>query len=146
MKKLIAALAVCLMILCLLTACANNGNSTTAPQTETETGTKEETPESGVANPLVETDADGVMQQLGFALGVPDDAENVQYFILNGDTEELHFTLNGLDYDALKNRLSSFLGTKVQMTCTSKGKGKITIPFGSEDDLLRLMGMFDKMK
>ena len=50
------------------------------------------------------------------------------------------------EYDALKNRLSSFLGTKVQMTCTSKGKGKITIPFGSEDDLLRLMGMFDKMK
>lgn len=50
------------------------------------------------------------------------------------------------EYDALKKRLSSFLGTKVQMTCTSKGKGKITIPFGSEDDLLRLMGMFDKMK
>lgn len=50
------------------------------------------------------------------------------------------------EYDALKNRLSSFLNTKVQMTCTSKGKGKITIPFESEDDLLRLMGMFDKMK
>lgn len=50
------------------------------------------------------------------------------------------------EFDALKNRLSSFLNTKVQMTCTSKGKGKITIPFESEDDLLRLMGMFDKMK
>ncbi len=108
MKKLIAALAVCLMVVCLFTACANKGDSTSAPQTGTETGTQEETPESGVANPLVESDADGVMQQLGFALGVPDDAENVQYFILNGDTEELHFTLNGLDYVARMKSTAGF--------------------------------------
>lgn len=104
MKKFIAALAVCLMIVCLFTACSARGDSTAAPQTEAE---PTETPASDVADPLVESDADGVMQQLGFALGVPEDAENVQYFILNGDTEEMRFTLNGLDYTArLKSTVS----------------------------------------
>jgi len=32
------------------------------------------------------------------------------------------------------------------MTCNAKGKGKISIPFESEDDLERLMNVFDKLK
>ena len=103
MKKLIAALAVCLMVVCLFTACAAKDDSADAPQTE-----QTEEPEDGVANPLVESDADGVMQQLGFALKVPEDAENVQYFILNGDTEELHFTIDRLDYVARLKPTASF--------------------------------------
>lgn len=50
------------------------------------------------------------------------------------------------EFSMLKDRLSGFLQTKVQLTCSAKGKGKITIPFGNEDELERIMGLFDKMK
>lgn len=50
------------------------------------------------------------------------------------------------EFSKLKERLGSFLDTKVQMTCSPQGKGKITIPFSNEDELLRLMSLFDRMK
>ena len=50
------------------------------------------------------------------------------------------------EFDILKQRLSSFLDTKVQMTCSPKGKGKISIPFSSEEELERIMNIFDKLK
>lgn len=50
------------------------------------------------------------------------------------------------EFTALKNHLSDFLQTKVQMTCSPKGKGKITIPFANEEELERIMCAFDKMK
>jgi len=50
------------------------------------------------------------------------------------------------EFNVLKKRLSSFLNTKVQMTCSPKGKGKITIPFGNEEELEHIMSVFDKLK
>lgn len=50
------------------------------------------------------------------------------------------------EYNVLRDKLSSFLQTKVQMSCTTKGKGKITIPFANEEELERIMAAFDKMK
>ena len=50
------------------------------------------------------------------------------------------------EFNVLKNSLSEFLQTKVQMTCSPKGKGKITIPFANEEELERIMSVFDKMK
>lgn len=50
------------------------------------------------------------------------------------------------EFDVLKSRLSSFLGSKVQLACSANGKGKITIPFNNEEDLERLMVLFDKLK
>lgn len=50
------------------------------------------------------------------------------------------------EYEVLKNRIGSLMGTKVQMTCTSKGKGKITIPFATEEDLERIVLLLDKIK
>lgn len=50
------------------------------------------------------------------------------------------------EYNLLRNRLSEFLQTKVQLTCSSKGKGKITIPFANEEDLEKIMSIFDRMK
>lgn len=50
------------------------------------------------------------------------------------------------EYDALKARLSGFFKTKVQMTCSAAGRGRITIPFNSEEELLNIMALFDKMK
>ena len=49
-------------------------------------------------------------------------------------------------FNALKNRLASFFNTKVQMTCSAKGKGKISIPFANEEELERIMNAFDKLK
>ena len=45
----------------------------------------------------------------------------------------------------LKDRLSKFLNTKVQFTCSPKGKGKISIPFANEEELERIMSVFDQL-
>ena len=50
------------------------------------------------------------------------------------------------EFNALKDRLSEFLNTKVQFTCNPKGNGKISIPFNSEEDLERILTLFDKLK
>jgi ParB family chromosome partitioning protein len=50
------------------------------------------------------------------------------------------------DFDALKQHLSSYFQTDVQFSCNKRGKGKITIPFDSTEDLERLIVMFDKMQ
>lgn len=50
------------------------------------------------------------------------------------------------EFCELRNQLASFLNTKVQMTCSSKGKGKISIPFANEAELERIMNLFDKLK
>ena len=49
-------------------------------------------------------------------------------------------------FTELKDRLSSFFGTKVQMTCSAKGKGRISIPFANEAELERIMSILDKLK
>ena len=49
-------------------------------------------------------------------------------------------------FDLLRKRLSSFFNTKVQLSCSPKGKGKISIPFANEGELERIMNMFDKLK
>ncbi|KAA6338915.1 putative chromosome-partitioning protein ParB [termite gut metagenome] len=50
------------------------------------------------------------------------------------------------EYDALKHQLSGFFNTKVQLTYSEKGKGKISIPFGSEEEFLHIIGLFDTLK
>lgn len=50
------------------------------------------------------------------------------------------------EFNMLKEHLSSFFKTKVQLACNEKGKGKITIPFASEDELERLIALLDKLK
>ena len=50
------------------------------------------------------------------------------------------------EFNLLKKRLSDFFNTKVQMTYGAKGKGKISIPFNNEEELERIMNVFDKLK
>lgn len=50
------------------------------------------------------------------------------------------------EYDILKTHLSDFFRTKVQFSCDEKGKGKIGIPFKNEEELERLIALFDKLK
>lgn len=50
------------------------------------------------------------------------------------------------EFSLLKDKLAGFLQTKVQLSCSPKGKGKITIPFSSEEELERIMNIFDRIK
>ncbi|MDR0538182.1 MAG: ParB/RepB/Spo0J family partition protein [Tannerellaceae bacterium] len=49
------------------------------------------------------------------------------------------------EYKMLKDHLSRFFSTKVQLTYGDNGKGKISIPFSSEEDLERVISLFDKL-
>ena len=50
------------------------------------------------------------------------------------------------EFNMLKQQLSGFFQTKVQLTCSEKGKGKISIPFNNEEELERIIGIFDTLK
>lgn len=47
------------------------------------------------------------------------------------------------EFVELRDRLSNFFQTNVLMTCSSKGKGKISIPFSNEKELERIMNALD---
>ncbi len=49
------------------------------------------------------------------------------------------------EYDEMKQQLSKLFSTNVQFTCNPDGKGKITIPFASDDELTRIMELLDKI-
>ena len=49
------------------------------------------------------------------------------------------------EYDALCRELKDKFNAKVKLSYNENGKGKLTIPFDSDDDLLRLMSLFDKI-
>lgn len=49
------------------------------------------------------------------------------------------------EFSILKERLSQFFQTKVQMTCSPKGKGKISIAFNNEEELERIMNSLDNV-
>jgi len=50
------------------------------------------------------------------------------------------------EFKVLKTQLSDFFKTKVQMICSQQGKGKISIPFENEEELTRIIELFDRMK
>ena len=47
------------------------------------------------------------------------------------------------EFNILRDRLSQFFQAKVQMTCSAKGKGKITIQFDNEEQLEHIMNTLD---
>ncbi len=49
------------------------------------------------------------------------------------------------EFNVLRQKLSELFQTKVQMTCSPTGKGKISIAFNNDDDLERIMNMIDKL-
>lgn len=50
------------------------------------------------------------------------------------------------DYNLLREGLRKIFKTKVEMTCSESGKGKISIPFANETELERIIEMFDKLR
>lgn len=50
------------------------------------------------------------------------------------------------EFIILRDRLSELFNTKVQMACSPKGKGKITISFENDEELERIMNAIDGIK
>ncbi|MBQ7878948.1 MAG: ParB/RepB/Spo0J family partition protein [Bacteroidaceae bacterium] len=48
-------------------------------------------------------------------------------------------------YHQLKKQLTHFFQTPVQLTCNAKGNGKISIKFKNEQELERIISIFDKL-
>ncbi|MFC2097300.1 ParB/RepB/Spo0J family partition protein [Bacteroidota bacterium] len=49
------------------------------------------------------------------------------------------------NYLRLRDHLSKYFKSEIEFKRTTKGKGKIIIPFSSDDDLERILGIFDKL-
>jgi len=50
------------------------------------------------------------------------------------------------EYESLKKHLSKHFDSKIDLKRNDKGKGSIIIPFKSDDDLERILGVLDQMK
>ncbi|MDE7387805.1 MAG: ParB/RepB/Spo0J family partition protein [Muribaculaceae bacterium] len=50
------------------------------------------------------------------------------------------------EFDVLKKQLSAAFHTRVQFTCNKDGRGKITFPFRNEEELEKLIALFDTIK
>ena len=54
--------------------------------------------------------------------------------------------VNVNDYQILQKHLSSAFGVPVKFTCDKTGKGKITFPFSTEEQLEKIISIFDNLK
>ena len=54
--------------------------------------------------------------------------------------------VNVKDYEILQKHLSSAFGVPVKFTCDQSGKGKITFPFTTEEQLEKIIRIFDNLK
>lgn len=54
--------------------------------------------------------------------------------------------VNNADYDVLKQHLSKSFGVAVAFACNKDGKGKISFPFKNEEELERIIRIFDTLK
>ena len=50
------------------------------------------------------------------------------------------------EFKILRDQLSKFFNAKIQLSYNAEGKGKITIPFDSDDKLTYIIGMLDRLK
>ena len=50
-----------------------------------------------------------------------------------------------IEFHQLKRQLTQFFQTPVQLTCNTKGTGKISIKFKNEQELERIIAIFDKL-
>jgi len=50
------------------------------------------------------------------------------------------------DHEELKKKLSDLFQTKVQVSCSPRGKGKISIPFSNEEELEHISALLSQMK
>lgn len=55
-------------------------------------------------------------------------------------------SLANKDYEILEQQFSAIFNTNVRLTCDANGKGKITFPFKNEEELEKLIAIFDGLK
>ncbi len=66
--------------------------------------------------------------------------------IEDNKSEQTSNQLNNEVFALLKQQLSGFFSTSVQLSCNKQGKGKISIPFKNEGELEKIMELFDTLK
>ena len=49
------------------------------------------------------------------------------------------------EYEALKKRMAGLFGTKVQLTSSAKGKGRISIAFDNDDEFARIADIIERL-
>ena len=49
------------------------------------------------------------------------------------------------EFEDIQKQLNQVFGTNVQFSCNTEGKGKISIPFSNDDELSKIMELFDKI-
>ncbi len=62
------------------------------------------------------------------------------------DKEPAKKAANAADFNVLKAHLSKSFGVPVSFACSNDGKGKITFPFKNEEELERIIRIFDTLK
>ena len=65
--------------------------------------------------------------------------------IEKAEKKEKQHTIMPEEYDTLCKELNEKFNARVKLSYNEKGKGKVVIPFDSDDDLMRLMSLFDKI-
>ncbi len=50
------------------------------------------------------------------------------------------------EFNILREQLAGFFGKKVALSISPSGKGKVTIPFADEEELVHIMSVFDRLK
>lgn len=73
--------------------------------------------------------------------------EEIAKKLRNGETDEPKSKrTTAQDYDILRSHLSSVFRTDVKFQCNNSGKGSITFAFANEEELARLITIFDSLK
>ncbi len=63
----------------------------------------------------------------------------------NSPAKENTNNKQSIEFHQLKRQLTQFFQTPVQLTCNTKGTGKISIKFKNEQELERIIAIFDKL-
>lgn len=64
----------------------------------------------------------------------------------SNDPHRASTSQRSMDFDILKKHLSATFRTPVNFTCDKSGKGKITFPFKNDEELAKLISIFDSLK
>ena len=73
-------------------------------------------------------------------------ASNGEQIAVQTENHAIEKKANSEEFVLLKKHLSNFFSTNVQLVCNEKGKGKISIPFTSEEELEKIIALFDTLK
>lgn len=73
-------------------------------------------------------------------------ASNGEQIAVQTENLAIEKKANSEEFVLLKKHLSNFFSTNVQLVCNEKGKGKISIPFTSEEELEKIIALFDTLK